>query len=306
MAGRVRVGVIGLGKRWRRYRPALTGANAVMDVRAIWDSSPRRTIREARRLHCEAADGTEELRDRPDLDALLLFDLPWHRLWTLERAAKPVFCAAHVTDDDHLNTVREAVRARSAPVMTALSARLLPTIARLRVLLDKHLGPARTVCCSAGVGGAVSGDRLLTSSALLPALDVCGELLSSSPRSIWTSVPADAGVVNLTLSYPGGHAACITLTAGQRSPWRVTVSADKGRAVALMPRRLQWRDSAGHHALRLPAEHGPTVRLRRFAEDVLGGRLSGPSFEHACRVLSWLRAARQSHSTGGPVHLTET
>jgi predicted dehydrogenase len=309
MADRLRVGVIGLGRRWQRYRRAATAPDTAVDVRAVFDPIPQRTTREARRLHCEAADGAEELTGRPDVDALLLCDRPWHGLWSLERAAhagKPLCCLAPVADGDSVDALRTSVQKRSLPAMTALTAGFQPAAVRLKGLLDKHLGPARLVVCTGSVGRPVSGERLLTSAALLPGLDLCRQLLADSPETIWTAVPGGSAMVNLTLAFPDGRAACVTLTAGQRRPWRVAVSAEKGNAEALLPRRLRWRDASGDHALRLPAEPGPAMLLRRFADAVRAGQPASPSFDDACRVASWLRAACRSHVTGGPVLLAET
>src|SRR5947209_6538868 len=103
MTGRLRVGILGLGRRWQGYRPALTGPASPVEVRAVCNPLARRAFRIARQLRCEADDGAEDLLDRPDLDALLFLDPAWHGLWPLERACragKPVFCAAPPTCDD--------------------------------------------------------------------------------------------------------------------------------------------------------------------------------------------------------------
>ena len=248
MSSRLRVAVVGLGRRWERYRPALTGRDSLLEVEAVCDPSARRTRRVARDLRCEAAEAAEDLFDRPDLDALLLLlDAPWHGLWSLERACeagKPVFCAAPVTcDDDHADDLQRKLRERPLPTMTALAGDVLPAVVRLRVLLDKHLGRARVVRITGSVGRHASDERLLVSGAWLSAFHLCAELLDGAPEVVWTAAPAGSGMVNVTLAYPDGRAALVSLSADTGTGWRVAVTAEKGSAAAALPRRLWWKDS---------------------------------------------------------------
>jgi predicted dehydrogenase len=305
MPNRLRVGVIGLVRRWERYRLALTEPGSPLRVRAIYDPSARRTARVARQLQCEAADGTESLLDHPKIDAVLLLDSPWHGLWSLERACqagKPIFCAAPLTcDEGHAHELGQHFHEHSFPVMTAFATGLAPAVGRLRVLLDKHLGPVRTISCIGSIGRHATGETLLASGVLLPALHLCGELLAAAPTTVWAAAPAGSGVVNLTFAFPDGRAALVVLTAGASAGWRIAVTAEKGTAEASLPRRLRWRDAAGEHALRLPPQRTPQDLLHCFAESVRSGQPLRPSFEDACRALAWLRAARRSHAEGRAV-----
>jgi predicted dehydrogenase len=304
MSDRLRVGVIGLGKRWRRYRAVL--AAVPLRVQAVCDTSPRRAIHEAQRLHCEAVEGTEELLERNDIEAILLFDSCWQGLWPLERAARagrPVFTATTGNGEACLENERGTRSDHTVPVMAGVDAAITPAISRLRLLLDKHLGPPRVVCGTRGVGRTVSGEKLLSSSALLPGLEICRALFSAPPETVWAAVPRDAGVVSLTLAYPDGQAACVTVMAGQRSSWKVTVTSERGLAEATLPRRLRWRDAAGEHSLRLSGEPTRVLALSSFADAVRNRRPATPTLEDAFRTRSWLHAARQSQAAGGPVHL---
>ena len=97
MASRLRMGVIGLGRRWPRYRQAVQTLRSQVRVRAVHDPAPARAEAEARALGCAAAGGVVELLERDDVDAVLLLGGPWFGLWPLGQACrvnKPVLCAA--------------------------------------------------------------------------------------------------------------------------------------------------------------------------------------------------------------------
>src|SRR5713101_7354841 len=106
MMPRLRVGVIGLGRRWRRrYRPALDPLRELFEVRALCDQIHHKAICEAKRAGCDAAQGPTDLLERSDVEACLLLDPQWYGLWPLElacRLGKPVFCATPLEyDNDH-------------------------------------------------------------------------------------------------------------------------------------------------------------------------------------------------------------
>ena len=76
MSTRLRVGVIGLGRRWRRYRHALEALRKRVAVRAVCYQVARRAEDEARRLGCAAAAGPADLLERDDVDAALRDGFP--------------------------------------------------------------------------------------------------------------------------------------------------------------------------------------------------------------------------------------
>src|SRR6516164_6557009 len=97
MTQRLGVGVIGLGRRWRRcYKPLLLALRRRYNVRAVCDEVRRRADREARRLGCDVAAGPAALLEREEVRAVLLVDRQWFGLWPVTLACrhhKPVFCA---------------------------------------------------------------------------------------------------------------------------------------------------------------------------------------------------------------------
>src|SRR5262249_47924567 len=100
----LRVGVIGLGRRWqKRYRPALAALGGWVKVSSVCDQVQERALREAKRVSCQAAAGPAQLLEREDVDAVLLPDEQWFGLWPLELACrrnKPVFCGCSLERDE--------------------------------------------------------------------------------------------------------------------------------------------------------------------------------------------------------------
>ena len=307
MTGRLRVGIIGLRRRWARYRSALAAPGSPFEIRIAYDASPQLTARARRELRCEVGASVEELLETKELDAFLFFDSDWRGLWPLERACqsdRPIFCAVPlVCDEKAADEIRRRREQRPPRVMTVLGPRGAPASARLQALIQKHLGQPTTVCCQARLRRQRTGERMLISGTLLSALHLCGQLLQDQPETIWAAVPDKAGMVNVTLGFPGNRAAQVTLTSGGSPVWKVAVTAEKGIADVSLPRRLRWRDTAGEHLLKLPRYRASAERLQQFAESIRRGESPRPSFDDAYRALNWLRAARRSHLEGGPVQL---
>jgi len=303
---RLRVGVIGLGRRWRRYRPILARLREHVEVRAVCDQIARRAEAEARRLRCTVAAGPVEMLERGDVEAVLLLDPQWFGLFALERACqtnKPVFCALSPDSDDaHADALRQQIHASALPVFMALTPVLAPATMHLRELLAHRLGPARLVRADWGVAPPHTGPArdLLSSPIALPLLAGCASLLEDTPRSVWAIDGEGASFVTLVMQFSGERLAQVTLwtaTAG-RTPGRFEVIAEAGTATAELPRQLRWRDTDGQHAQRLPSHSPEQSGLERFLLAMRSGQPLRPNFEDACQALLWLRAAVRSRNEG--------
>ena len=100
---RLRVGVIGLGRRWRRYRPLLSRLREHVEVRVVCDQIKVRAGAKQSDSSAAPAAGPVELLERPDVEAVLLLDAQWYGLWPLEYACqinKPVLCAGSLAGDE--------------------------------------------------------------------------------------------------------------------------------------------------------------------------------------------------------------
>jgi predicted dehydrogenase len=304
MSTRLRVGVIGLGRRWRRYRRALEGLRQRVTVRAVCDQVARRAEAEARRLGCAAAAGPVDLLERDDVDAALLLGRQWFGLWPLEhacRVGKPVLCAVPLTaDEPHAGDLRRRVADARLPVLAGFAPAVAPAVGRLGELLAGPLGAARLVRVGAAL--PAGGRPALPSPALLPLLHVCATLLGEGPAGV---LAADAGAPgwwgSALLDFPGGRAAQVTLwraPPGTDPGCRVEVVAERGAATAELPDRLSWRDEAGQHLLRLRGAGGEAALLGHFLRAVRAGQPPRPDFEDAGRAFAWRRAALQSLAEG--------
>jgi predicted dehydrogenase len=308
---RLRVGVIGLGRRWRRYRLVLSRLHAHVEVRAVCDQVARRAETVARRLRCAAAAGPVELLERADVEAVLLLDAQWYGLWPLAyagRVQKPVFCApalsGEATDADALF---QQIQASGLSVLMALGPLLAPATRYLRELLTHRLGQARLVradCCISPPREGLSQD-LLRHAVVLPLLAGCAWLLDDWPRSVWTLEGEGASFLTLVLRFGGDRLAQVTLwtAAAGRTPARFELVAEAGTAMAELPHQLRWRDGDGQHAQRLPAHSRQQSALERFLIALRAGQPLRPSFADAYQAMTWQRAAVRSRNEGAAVNL---
>ncbi|MHB1423009.1 MAG: Gfo/Idh/MocA family protein [Gemmataceae bacterium] len=299
---RLRVGVIGLGRRWRRYRPLLARLREHVEVRVVCDQIAHRAEVEARRFDCTAAAGPVELLERPDVEAVLLLDAQWYGLWPLEYACqthKPVLCAeSPASDDSRADALRERIQASDLPVLMALPQLLAPATRRLRELLTHRLGQARLVRADWSALPLPVGGDLLGTAAVLPLLAGCAWLLDDVPRSIWALDGENASFITLVLRFGNDRLAQVNLwtTAAGGTPPRFEVVAEEGTAVAALPRQLRWRDADGQHTQRLPPRSAEQSSLERFILALRAAQPLRPSFEDAYLALTWLRAAVRSRN----------
>jgi predicted dehydrogenase len=310
----LQVGVIGLGRRWRRqYRPALRALRQRYRVRAVCDPVHRRAVRTAAELGCEAAAGPTALLEDEAVEALLLVDRPWYGLWPLElacRAKRPVFCAWPLeTDAAHADALRQQIQESRLPVLMALPLRLAPATAWLREVLNQQVGPARLVACDL----LVPEGRRRRAAALLghistALVDWCVTFLDQPPKSVLAAGTATGEFASLVLEFPDGRAAVVQSrrTRRARRALRLGVEAPGGSAeVLLPPGSVGWTEGDRRCEVTLPV-YRPVAQalLEHFHAAVRTGRAPEPSFEDAYRLLGWLRAAALSRAEGRRVPLT--
>ncbi len=299
----LRVGVIGLGRRWeRRYAAALRALPDLFELGAVCDQIAQRTALVAARLRCPAAAGPAELLERDDLDAVLLLDLGWQRLWPVRRACrvgKPVFCLPGLEDDpEDADALARLVHDARLPVLMAAPEAFSPAALQLAEWQRERLGPTRLLLCEVARSGPGS-----PGSGLLAWLM---SLLNAPPAAVTAAGSDAAGLTTLTLEAADGRALQLTRwhAPGARGGLRLHLVGEQGRAVLDGPRRLSWADDAGTHARTLP--RGRPVEqllLRAFHEVVAEGRAPWPGLADAHRALVCLRAAAQSRHEGRRVEL---
>jgi predicted dehydrogenase len=300
MVNAVRVGIIGLGRRWQRYKAALLALRDRLPIRAICDEVPQRAAYEARALNCLATAGPTELLERGDVDAVLLLDAQWYRLWPVELAcgySKPMFCCPSLAcDDAHADAICQKVRDKALPVMVELAPRQARATRQLRWLLETALGPARLLLANFGQTGA---RPTLVSSAGLGVVDWCVLLMGNEPVGARMVEEEGLPFANLLLDFGGGRSAQITSWRSQGKPGlsrrapRLQAIAERGMATVELPDRIEWIDAEGRHAQ--IGKHSSLEReqLEQFHEALTIGEPPQPSLEEAYRALNWLRVAQQ-------------
>jgi predicted dehydrogenase len=288
---KLRVGILGLGRRWRRhYRPALHALRDRFVVRAVWDAMPIRAARQARQLRCRAAEGIIELLEGKDTDAILLLDAAWHGLWPLEAAnrfGKPVFCAVPLeADATRAESICNKTRQAGLPVMMALMPRCTPANVRLQSQLAERLGAPRLLLCEQrGRSKGPIGVDLL---------DWCIQLFGGAPVSISSHGDPTAGIEEAFADFGEGRAAYLRRWWGPHvsSSIRMHVVAGKGAAWVGLPHRLRWNDADGRHAWRATEQRPMAeVMLERFYDAVAAREAMLPSLEDARRAFGILRAS---------------
>ncbi len=308
---RLRVGIIGLGGRWRRFRPLLARLHPHVEVRAVCDQINHRAETVSRRIGCTVAAGPVELLERPDVEAVLLLDRQWYGLWALTHACrvkKPVFCALSlVPDDAQVNALAQQIQACELPVLMGTGALLTPALRLSRELLTQRLGQAQLVRADACLALPQGKPQLnfLQHPTVLSLLAACAWLLDDVPRSVWTIEGEGSSFVTLVLRFGSDRVAQVTCwtTATGRTPVRFEIMAETGTALAELPRQLRWRDADGQHAQLLPSRSTEQGALERFIVSLRGGQPLRPSFAEVYQALTWLRAAQQSQSEGKQIVL---
>jgi predicted dehydrogenase len=291
------VGVIGLGRRWQRYRPALRALPGKFQVRAVCDELPARAEREARTLGARVTAGPVELLEQADVEAVFLCDEQWYGLWPLElgcRAGKPLLCAPPPDlDDAEAERLPQLARDRKAEVLFDCPFHGAPATAWLHASLGKQFGPVRSVKAELLVPGGGGAPRRGAEAAVT---GWCLTLFGAEPHHVAVQEGPDGRLRHALLLFPGG---CVVSLRSQRAAvrtprLRVRIEAERGRAGLVFPRRVGWRDAEGWHALRLTSRGGERRTLEHFAEVVRRGRAPQPGLPAACRALRLLRPAAKS------------
>jgi predicted dehydrogenase len=279
MNPRVRVAVIGLGRRWRRrYKPALLALEKLFTIGAVCDSVQARADAEANAIGCRAA-GVGAVFERKDIDAILLADRQWFGLWPIERACasrKPVFCAVPIErDHGQLERLTHLVDENALPVMVEFTPRFA-----LPEALATELGQPRLVRCET-IGQAAD-------ESLVPLVDWCVGVFKAEP--IGSSTATLGTTQSWTLDFADGKCAEIVrrFAPGVRHT-RFEIFAQRGRALIEPPGFIAWTTRSGQRVQlsRHKTAIGRTL-LKRFHHTVIRAAPPEPSLRDAYRLVQWL------------------
>jgi predicted dehydrogenase len=337
-AGRLRVGVVGLGRLWdARHKPALLRLSDRFRVTAVYDQVARRAEMEADSLGCTAGEGLTALIERPDVDAVYLLAPQWFGLHAAElacRAGKAVYCALPLAaDPDGLVRLADLVRCHGVPFVPELARRFYPATLRLRELLATTLGAPRLVLAHVRLFGFDRYGAPGPSSQITPLplcidpggnlIDWCRCVFQQCPRSIQavgtTVLPApgatpDEDFEGFALEFAGGALAQVTISRFHRSAWSdatrflpppgIQVFAERGAAWLEMPDHIQWTDSEGHHEERLPLDPPVGEALNEhFHRRVCGLQSMAPTIDDALAMGAAVQALRRSREEARTIAL---
>jgi len=338
----LRIGIIGLGRRWhKRYKPALRVLRAGFRVRVLCDQVHERAAREAKRLACDAAAGPTQLLEREDVDAVLLLDTQWFRLWPLQRACqlgKPVFCCCSLEGDDpHAEQLLRRVQESRLPVVMEMAPRFAPVTARLRSLFETELGAPRLLMCELVHSGQalarfnfartpeLSPVAGLVGSTGIALLDWCAGLLGGEPVNVTARSLEALGFGSLLLEFAGGRGVRLTRLpfilpsspAAEGEGWvrergiadrptvRLQAVAERGSARVELPYQISWATKTAFHSQAFRAQRPlAQLLLEHFRQVVQGSAALEPTLADAYRVLRWLRVAARSRDEGRLLTIT--
>ncbi len=315
---RLRVGVIGLGRLWEaRHRPALARMADRFRVTAVYDQVARRADLEANVLGCDSAEGLSHLIGRDDVDVIYLLGPQWFGLHALELAAqsgKPIYCALPLAREPEV-VERLDSHFRSSPTtfFPEFARRFYPATLRLRELLATSLGPPRLVIGQVRLSGFDRYGQPGPSSQIAPApllidpgtylLDWCRFVFQAEPISVQGTggvmvagaSPRDHDVESLTVAFPDGALAQLTIARYHRGVWGeaaqhlpapgLQVFAERGAAWLELPDRVVWTDSTGTHDERLAVEPSTGELLNaHFHRAVCQSEPVAPNWQDAVSV----------------------
>ena len=264
------------------------------------------------------------------MDAVLLLDAQWFRLWPLQgacRMGKPVFCACSLERDDaHADMLHQHVQESRLPVVMEMAPRFARATARLRSLFETELGAPRLLLCEVvhsrpARAGELSPVADLFGGAGIALLDWCAELLGGEPVNVATRSLKPIGFSSTFLEFAGGRGVQITrrhtvahrsaakkgtvpLRRGGQSPFsrsavRLEVVAEHGSALVELPSEISWTTKEGFHSQTLRGQRPLAQSLLEHFREVLEGKAArAPTLEDAYRLLRWLRVAAQSLDEG--------
>jgi hypothetical protein len=300
------VGVIGLGPLWRRrYRPALLGQADRFHIAAVCDAAVLRARDEALDLDCALAEGPSALLATPGLDAVLLIDPQWYRLWPLEaacRAGKAVFCAASpAADPDHATTVMQMAVASERPVVFADAVHHGRALRHARSLLRRPaLGAVQALFAEAVVKRALDVDMALTD-----LLSACLDLVPEPQQFHSCTLATGDRAVLRSLAWVGAGGAVAQLSVVLRPvdnlssagppQFRARLITTQGGARLKWPDHLQW--STRRVRAQTRRKRTRTVEERRLAHFhalLTSGARDSTENQRFSELCTLLKTARQS------------
>lgn len=281
----LRLGVIGVGRPWRRsYLSALLAMPRQFVVRAVCDPSWDRADVEARSLNAESVAGPAALFERDDLDAVLFLAGSWQRLWPLELAAQrglPTLCRFVGPELFEEAATLQQARQSDTPFLVDIGPRFAPVTARLRDLLAEELGPARCLLCD------ILSTRPASNGVALGLIDWCCYLFGERPERVVASPSSGANFAAVVPRWSDGRLAALRRMrcAPGTEGISLHVIAERGNARLRLPNHIAWTDGRIQHRQRLGTQDRAGTVLNLFHEMASTRRAVGPGLDDVAELL---------------------
>ncbi len=329
-AGKIRLGVIGLGRLWEaRHKPALARLQDRFEVTAVYDQVARRAEIEARQLGCRALDGLSELVHSPDVDAVLWLAPQWFAAYPVElaaRAGKPIYGGVPLPEDlGELDRLDALIRTSAVAFMPEFAPRFYLATIRLRQIIDTTRGqiirvqgvldPSTFAATPAnptarGTAGSISSETtqaLVDWSRYVTGTEVMS--VAAGPVADQDDPPASSFDSDASLTSEASFSARPVPPEGDIEPSRPrpVIEVTDGRRTAWLewPNLIRWSDGTDVHEEQLTDKLLiGEVLLDQFYRLVRGSDHSAPTWDDALAAARAVVALRASVSRGGGrVHL---
>lgn len=192
----IQVGLVGVGPRWERFRPALARLRQPIHVEAVYDPVFARAESAAKDLDADPVHGICALAKRGNVEAIFVMDPAWTRtaiLPLLARQQKPVFFATWpFSGRDSVKSQIAGQTDSDSLIVPAMWRRFFPAAIRLQELFATEIGQPHEIAIDlAGQFASKLSEerRAATSSAdatlesLVGWLDFCRTLFRAFPKS---------------------------------------------------------------------------------------------------------------------------
>ncbi len=301
----IQIGIIGLSPEWEtHYLPAIDRLSQRIAVSAVYDHVHTRAVQIARRWpSATTADGIIAIIERPNIDAVLLLDMSWHRqsLFSFICArGKPAYLAGNLTADQALWEHLHATTILSGTMlMPEFRWRYTPATGRLQELIATQLGaPLRLDIALPTAHWPPPTEGF---SYLLNSVDWCSYIAHSPLKRVRAQPTATDGSIQLEFGHTGepGLTAEIRPTDETSTGPRITVHCRDGRAILDDAEHIRWQSDSTEIGENLAADRTSVeVLLDHFCRRVVGGLIPVADLSDVHRNLNVLESIRASQESG--------
>lgn len=291
-----------MGAAWEAgYRDAVRSQAKHAQLRKVFIPVPARCEQLAKELQAAAAPALTSLIERPEIDALLVFDAGWLGWSALELACrfhKPtLFTEPWLGDLSLLEQIQAAAQEAGVLLMSAFPRRHAPATNRLRELMATKLGNPHSVIAD------VTWSAVGAEAQLVGMIDLCSAILGRTPSAIAAGQSTDdQRQWHIDISYPPG-VVCAQVhwlqgTAAETEE-SIHVVCEHGSAVIARDDLLTWSTSTAGDREHLTLDRSSIeIIVDQFCRRVVGGLIPVSDLGDLLRSARLTREVWQQISAG--------